>query len=192
MGDVSGARHLPNGRRAVAAPLKPGETRIAGRTYLFTPDMYQGGIVETGRIGDMLLELAWPEMRGLTAEERAMWPPRPTLLILANSAAQTAGDAAPVDYLINAVRNELGIAISLYSSKERVPRPADDAPQGAVLGSGMVKIAKSADPAGDVGSDVYALPPIKDTNEFIRCNRADKIFTQSSCSQYFVAERSYS
>ncbi len=171
---------------AVAAPLKPGETRIAGRTYLFTPDLYQGGIVETGRIGDMLLELAWPEMRGLTAEERAMWPPRPTLLILANSAAQTAGDAAPADYILEGIDNELSIAISPRVGEHSIPHRTERPSRVPSPGSGMIELERGKDSPGAVGADVYALPPLDHTAEFIACTRTDKVFTNSTCAQRFV------
>ncbi len=171
---------------AVAAPLKPGETRIAGHTYRFTPNMYQGGLVETGRIGDMLLELAWPEMRGLTAEEQAMWPPRPTLLILANSAAQTAGDAAPADYILAGVGNELSIAISPRVGEHTIPHRTERPSRAQAPGSGMIELARGKDSPGAPGADVYALPPLDHTTEFIACTRTDKVFTNSTCAQRFV------
>ncbi len=172
---------------AVAAPLKPGETRIGGHTYLFPPEVFESA-VETGRVGTVLLELAWPEMRGLTDEEKWAVQRRPTLLVLVNSAADVDGDAAPADQVLDDVPGELSVALFPDEiGNHTIPRQANRSSPGEAPGGGMVELVRGKDPPGDRGADVYALPPLAHTPEFISCTHTDGVFTISSCSQSFVA-----
>ena len=171
---------------AVAAPLKPGETRIGGHTYLFPPDVFESA-VETGPVGTVLLELAWPAMRGLTEDEKWAMQRRPTLLVLVNSAARVDGDAAPADYVSSGIPEELMIAISPRVGEHTVPHPTDRPSPGRAPGGGMIELVQGRESPGALGADVYALAPFDHTSEFISCTHTDEVFTISSCSQSFVA-----
>ena len=51
----------------------------------------------------------------------------------------------------------------------------------------MVEVVRGKGPPGYLGADVYALPPLDRSPEFISCTHTDEVFTLSSCSQSFVA-----
>ncbi len=113
---------------------------------------------------------------------------QPTLLVLVNSAARVDGDAAPADHVLDGIRSELSVAISPGEIGDHaIPHPTDRLSPGKAPGSGMVELARGKGPPGDLGADVYALPPFDRSLEFISCTHTDEVSTISSCSQFLVA-----
>ena len=177
-----------------AAP--PQTTRVGGHTYAFPPGVFEGGQVETGPVGGILIELAWPEMRPLTPDEAAMWPPRDTIRVLANSGAPVDGEAVPenklmadMSIIVSAV-TELSSGIhDRTSGHPHPPRPApaDERPLGAVPGVGMQQVATEATTLPDEARhDVFVRVPIDRPEEVIACTRKDQ-FPDPDCAQSFAA-----
>ena len=170
-------------------------TRVGGHTYAFPPAVFMGGEVETGPVGTVLIELAWPEMRPLTSEEAAMWPPRDTIRVLANSGAPVDGEAVPDAELlaelpvIVSAATELSSGISdRASGHPHPPRSATDAekPLGAVPGAGMEQVATEALTRSDEAKhDVFVRKPIGQPEEVIDCFRKDH-FPNPECAQSFI------
>lgn len=176
-----------------AAP--PQTTRVGGHTYAFPPAVFEGGEVETGQVGDILIELAWPEMRPLTPDEAAMWPPRDTIRVLANSGAPVDGDAvsdaellAEIPVIVSAA-TELSTGIhDRASGHPHPPRSAPDSeePLGAVPGAGMEQVATEAPTPPDAAKhDVFVREPIEQPEEVVDCFRKDH-FPNPECAQSFV------
>ena len=154
-----------------------------------------GGDVETGPARDMLIVLAWPEMRPLTPEEAALWPPRDTIRVLANSDAAVNGEAVPEDKLMA----EIPVIVSAYgelssglddraSGRPHPPRPAPagEQPLGAVPGAGMQQVATEAPAPNDTRHDLFVLEPIDRPGEVVACLRRDQ-FPNPKCAQSVIA-----
>ena len=176
-----------------AAP--PQTTRVGGHTYAFPPAVFEGGQVETGSVGTVLIELAWPEMRPLAPEEAAMWPPRDTIRVLANSGAPVDGDALPDAELAAAIPIVTSVATELSGGiADRAsghlhpprPAPATQKPLGAVPGAGMQQVATEAPGSNDFKQDVFVREPIEQPKEVVVCFRKDQ-FPDPECEQNFVA-----
>ena len=171
-------------------------TRVGGHTYAFPPAVFMGGDVETGPVSGILIELAWPEMRPLTPDEAAMWPPRDTIRVLANNGAPVAGAAVPEDTLmadmsivVSAVTELSGGIHDRTSGHPHPPRPApaDERPLGAVPGAGMMQVATEAATLPDEAThDVFVRTPIDRPDEVIACTRQDQ-FPDPDCAQSFTA-----
>ena len=170
-------------------------TRIGGHTYAFPPALFMGGDVETGPARDMLIVLAWPEMRPLTVEEAAMWPPRDTIRVLANSGAPVDGAALREAELttdipiIASLATELSSGIhDRASGHPHPPRlaPASEKPFGAVPGAGMQQVATEPLRPDDTRHDVFVREPIDRPEEVVDCFRKDQ-FPDPECAQSFIA-----
>ena len=175
-----------------AAPSRT--TRIGGHAYVFPPALFMGGDVETGPVRDMLIVLAWPEMRPLTPEEAAMWPPRDTIRVLANSAAPVTGTAMPDSELMADIPVIVSIATSPYRGVDDLasghphppqPAPASAKPLGAVPGAGMEQVAVEPSLSDEARHDVFVRRPIDRPQEVIACTRRDQ-FPDPDCVQSFV------
>ncbi len=174
----------------------PQTTRLGGHTYAFPPTLFMDGEVETGPVGGMLIELAWPEMRPLTADEASMWPPRDTIRVLANNGAPVDGDAVPEDRLTADMAVVVSAATELSSGiHDRAsghphpprPAPAGEQPLGAVPGAGMQQVATEAATLPDEARhDVFVRMPIDRPQEVIACTRKDQ-FPDPDCAQSFIA-----
>ena len=171
-------------------------TQVGGHTYAFSPAVFEGGEVETGRVGDILIELAWPEMRPLTSEEAAMWPPRDTIRVLANSGAPVDGEAVPVAKLLAEIPVIVSAATELSTGiHDRAsghphppwPAPSAEKPLGVVPGAGAEQVATEALTRSDEAKhDVFVREPIARPEEVIDCFRKDH-FPNPECAQSFVA-----
>lgn len=173
----------------------PQTTRVGGHTYAFPPAVFEGGEVETGRVGDILIELAWPEMRPLTPDEAAMWPPRNTIRVLANSGAPVDGEALPDAKLAAAIPTATSVATEpssgigdRSSGHPPPPRPAlaSQTPLGAVPGVGMQQVATETPGPNSFKQDVFVREPIEKPQEVISCLRKDQ-FSDPDCAQSFIA-----
>ena len=180
---------------ALCTGAAPPTTRVGGHTYAFPPAVFEGGEVETGRVGDILIELAWPEMRPLTPDETAMWPPRDTIRVLANSGAPVDGEAVPEAKLLAdlpviasaATEPSSGIH-DRTSGHPHSPQvaPAAEKPLGAVPGAGMEQVATEMLTRPDEAKhDVFIRKPIERPEEVIDCFRKDH-FPNPECAQSFV------
>ncbi len=176
-----------------AAP--PQTTRVGGHTYAFPPAVFQGGEVETGPVSGILIELAWPEMRPLTPDEAAMWPPRGTIRVLANNGASVDGDAVPEAKLLAEIPIIVSASADLSSGIDDSasghphppqPAPASEPPLGAVPGAGMQQVATEAPSPNDTRHDVFVREPIERPEEVIACARSDE-FPSPECAESFVA-----
>ena len=174
---------------------EPKTTRVGGHTYAFPPAVFMGGEVETGPVGTVLIELAWPEMRGLTPAELAAWPRRDTIRVLANSGAPVAGAAVPEAELTAHIPLDVNIATALSSGIAETasghvptPRPAPpgDEPAEAVPGNGMTRVETEPALPDAIQHDVFVREPIGTPEEFIQCARGDKDVVAPECSQMFV------
>lgn len=171
----------------------PSVTILAGRSYRFDPSVFEGGVVETGRVGSALLELAWPEMRGLTRGEAAAWPRRDTIRILANSGAAVDGSALPDESLKQSLPQLLSAALwsTIAPSGNRDPVVRDTSPlpsiPAAAPGPGMVRVVSFKSPSG-TKDDVYVLDPISHVTEFVACGTNDAMRIDPSCAQTFVSD----
>ncbi len=180
---------------ALCIGAAPQTTRVGGRVYTSPPALFMGGEVETGRVGDILIELAWPEMRPLTPDEVAMWPPRDTIRVLANSGAPVDGDGVPDAELlaempvIVSAATELSTGIhDRASGHPHSPRFAPDTeePLGPVPGAGMEQVATEAPTRPDEAKhDVFVREPIAQSEEIIDSSRKDH-FPNPECVQSFV------
>ncbi len=174
----------------------PQTTRVGGHTYAFPPSVFEGGEVETGPVSGILIELAWPEMRPLTSDEAAMWPPRDTIRVLANNGAGVDGDAVPEAKLLAEIPIIVSASAELSSGIDDSasghphpprPAPAGEPPLGAVPGAGMQQVATEAPTAPDEARhDVFVRMPIEQPQEVIACTRKDQ-FPDPDCEQSFTA-----
>ncbi len=179
-----------------SATAQPAQTLIGGHTYAFPAAIFLGGQAETGPRGDILIELAWPEMRGLTPAEASAWPRRNTIRILANSAAQVAGRAVPEAELTDKIPTYVSISTDLSSgiawraSGHLAPlQPAHDAadPGEPDPGRGIERVAVAGLSALSAPHDVFVADPIEHPVEFIDCSRHTEMITNPECAQTFVA-----
>ena len=181
---------------ALCVGAAPQTTRVGGHTYAFPPSVFEGGEVETGRVGTILIELAWPEMRPLTPDEATMWPPRDTIRVLVNSGAPVNGDALPDAKLAADIPITTSLLTNLSSGiHDRAsghphpprPAPATDQPLGPVPGSGMQQVATEAPTAPDEAKhDVFVRVQIEQPQEVIACTRKDQL-PNPECDQSFIA-----
>lgn len=178
---------------AALAAGAPAVTILAGHRYRFDPSVFEGGVVETGRVGSVLLELAWPEMRGLTQAEATAWPRRDTIRILANSGAAVAGSAIPDSKLEESLPQLLAAALWSTITPSGTPEPVrrDPSPHfarsAAEPGPGMARVVSYSSPSG-TRDDVYVLEPIDRIKEFVACGRKDAMRIDPACAQVFVSD----
>ena len=175
----------------------PASTRIGGHSYVFPSDAFEGGRVETGAVGTFLIELAWPEMRPLSPAERAMWPPRDTIRVLANGAAPVDGAGVPEPALLGRLPAALSVApapsggLAARASGGTPPLPppfAEDAPAGAGPRPGMMQVhIERSVPADATQYDVFVAEPTDRVQEFVQCARESSA-PMPDCAQTFVAQ----
>lgn len=173
----------------------PKVTVAGGRSYAFPPTAFMGGEVETGRVGSLLLNLAWPEMRPPTSDEAAEWSRRDTIRILALNGAPVNGDRVPDGELLADLPKKLAVADNMSvreieGSHGKIPPPQldpDPVPAGnAVPGDGMLKV-RTEPGRRDGIRDVFVQEPLARPRSFISCDRSDKLVIDPECSQQFVA-----
>ena len=173
----------------------PETTRIGGHTYAFPATAFVGGQAELGPVGTFLIELAWPEMAPRSAAERAVWPPRDTIRVLANSAAPTNGEAVPEAVLTAKLPEQISAAVAPNDIAARAagrPPPLRLAPgmgaSGAIPGGGMLRVqVEPVQPADATQYDVFVRGPIANPQEFIQCAR-ERSVSVPDCAQSFVAQ----
>ncbi len=179
----------------VPCAAAPETTLIGGHSYAFPPALFMGG-KESGPVGDMLIEFAWPEMRPLTPAEKAAWPPRTIVRVLANSAAPVNGQAVPEAKLLADMPSAVSAAAFLSSGiKERSSghlRPLTAAsgaggPAQAQPGEGMQKVETDPQISDALHHEIFVREPIDQPQEFIDCIMKDGPVVDPACAQTFVA-----
>ena len=179
----------------LCAAASPEVTRIGGHSYAFPSGVFEGGQVESGSVGSFLIDLAWPEMRPLSPGERAMWPPRDTVRVLARGAAPVDGAGVPEPVLMGRLPAELSVATAPSSGiaarasghiQPPAPMSPGEAASGAVPGIGMVQVqVDQPTPADAIQYDVFVSEPVARVRKFIQCARQNSV-PVPDCAQTFV------
>ena len=167
----------------ILAATSPETTVVGGHSYHFPNSAFQGGMVTTGRVRALLLELNWPELTGLSLADQLRPAGTGTLLILGNSGAEL-GEAIPRTQLDESMRATIAGSVSRYGQQAFPLRPKQ--PASAIEpapGDGMRPVEAEAGDGQD--PDVFVSPTIEAPDELIKCSDMRTV-SYPRCSQFFI------
>ena len=169
---------------AAAGPVPDDVTVVGGHAYRLPGAVFQGGVVERGKVSSILLQVMWPSMEGVRFADTLRTGAPESLVIL--GLANADGEPYTPEELAKGERQSIQVAVAEYG-RPGFPLQAAPGPEhGPVPGGGMIAVEVHPDTAKD-DLDVFVAPSLDAPAKMISCHRASGQLTNPQCKQEWAS-----